>query len=86
MTKQTCKTCQHFHQHYHIDAQSYSTVHCGHCVRPRMKHRKPDQTACEFYVPRNTPPSLPDRQGVIHFLSTDLLDYIMHLPLPPEEV
>ena len=86
MNTLTCKTCQYFHQHYSVDEQSYTAIHCGHCVRPRMKHRKPNQNACEYYTPRNTPLSLPDRQGVIHFLSTDFLNYIMNLPLPPEEV
>ena len=85
MATQICKTCQHFHQHYHVDAQSYSALHCGHCVRPRIKHRNPTQKICEYYEPRTTPLSLPDRKGVIHFLSTDFLDYVMHLPLPPEE-
>ena len=85
MNNPTCKTCEHFYQHYSVDDQSYTVTNCGHCVFPRLKHRKPDQKCCEHYTPCQAPPSLPDRKGVVNFLTTDLLQYILSLPLPPEE-
>ena len=80
-----CKTCQHFHQHYILDRQSCRAVNCGHCTHPGLKHRKPEQPACSLYAP-GTGPDLPDRLEVIHYLTVDLLQYILQLELPPEEI
>ena len=80
-----CKTCQHFHQHYILDRQSCRAVNCGHCSHPGLKHRRAEQSACPLYVPR-TDTSLPDRREVIHYLTTDFLQYILQLELPPEEI
>jgi len=42
--EELCMNCKHFHQHYR-DAYNRNGeligVHCGHCVYPRVKHRKP---------------------------------------------
>jgi len=44
-----CKHCIHFHQHYILSSHRCSTVHCGHCTKPRIKHRKPDAPACSHF-------------------------------------
>ena len=84
MEKHTCKDCQHFLQHYILDDQNCSAINCGHCVFPQIKHRKPYTTACKHLVLKDHPPSLPNRMEVIRFLTTDILQEIMNLPLPPE--
>ena len=48
----TCENCKHFVQHYFELNKKYSTVHCGHCIHPRVKNRKPDEKACEHYKER----------------------------------
>lgn len=41
-----CKDCQYFFQHYVSRKKDcYVSVHCGHCVYPFIKHRKPDSPA-----------------------------------------
>ena len=53
MKEPTCADCAHFRQHYiHFDANRYSAVPCGHCVHPRLKHRRPDTLACVHFRPR----------------------------------
>ena len=85
MDSQICKNCVYFRQHYTISDEHYSELHCGHCTYPRMKHRKPDAKACEHFEQRGEPLSKPNRRDVVHFLNTRMLEYIMGLPLPPEE-
>jgi len=51
-----CKDCQYFRQHYvYFCGIRYVTVPCGHCIFPRLKHRKPDTFACVYFVPRLSP-------------------------------
>jgi len=85
METQICKNCTHFRQHYIIDDQTYTAIHCGHCTCKRAKSRKPTTKACEAFEERTQPPLRPDRRSVVHFLNTQMLEYIMELPLPPEE-
>lgn len=50
MDEPTCGTCIHFRQHYILfDLDRYNLIPCGHCVHPRLKHRKPDTPACVHY-------------------------------------
>ena len=84
MNNSTCKNCAHYRQHYIIDEQSCTTVDCGHCIYPRIKHRQPRHPACGHYVCRTIPPALPSRERVVHYLTTELPQYILSLDLPPE--
>lgn len=85
MNTLTCKTCSYFRHHYHIDEECYMQIDCGHCIYPRLKHRKPNTKACSYYQHRATPPLLPNRNQVVYFLTTQILEHILTLPLPPEE-
>ena len=49
MDQKTCENCKHFVQHYFKLNENYGKVHCGHCMHPRVKNRKPDEKACERY-------------------------------------
>ena len=79
-----CQTCKYFTQHYYLDEQYCSELECGHCVYPRLKHRNPSAPACKHYAEREKPPRLPDRKDVIHFLTTEFLQHILTMKLPPE--
>lgn len=85
MIGSVCKTCVHYRQHYILDEQRCTPIACGHCVFPRLKHREPSTPACHRYQLSSVPPSLPDRDRVISFLATELLQYILNLDLPPGE-
>lgn len=85
MNEPVCKTCIHYRQHYVLDEQRCTSVNCGHCIYPRVKHREPNTKACQHYDQRTEPPSLPDRNHVLHFLTTEFLQYILNLDLPPEQ-
>ena len=82
MERLSCQDCRHFRQHYVLYDSMASAVNCGHCVVGRCKHRKPDSAACEKF--EQGAPELPDRQAVLHFLTTSFLEYVLSLPLPPE--
>ncbi len=49
--KQVCCTCAHYQQHYYRTKKQYREVYCGHCMRSRLKTRKPSQT-CQLWTPR----------------------------------
>ena len=56
-----CKDCKHFRQHYvHFLETRLSPIPCGHCVYPRLKHRRPDTPACVHFkfktAEENSPP------------------------------
>lgn len=82
-SRKTCKECEHFRQHYVLDAQRGTPVNCGHCVYPGIKHRRPDTSACRYFV-QCTGKDLPNRDEVVSFLTTDFLKEILKMGLPPE--
>lgn len=51
--EEVCANCTHYYQHYVKDPfwtdEQYAPCNCGHCVRPRMKVRKPGMEACEHF-------------------------------------
>ena len=79
-----CKECEHFHRHYVLDTQSCTSINCGHCSYPRIKHRAPDHAACRHFCPRKDPVPLPSRERVLYFLTEEVLRHILSLQLPPE--
>ena len=83
MKKDQCGRCVYFYQHYILDSPRCATVNCAHCVKPRIKHRKPDTPACEYFQ-ECTDTDLPDRSRVIDFLTTIFLEEILKKVLPPE--
>lgn len=84
MNTPTCKTCKYFTQHYVLTEQYAMPVECGHCCCPRVKKRAPDSPACANYEAGCPLLGFPDRDRVIHYLTTKLLDHILSLELPPE--
>lgn len=47
-----CANCKYFHQHYRLEQGRFAVpLHCGHCVRPRMKYRKIYEV-CEIFERR----------------------------------
>lgn len=58
MEKENCGSCKHFMRHYiHYDDGEYVPILDGHCKRPRLKARKADATACQYWekqAERNT--------------------------------
>ena len=84
MENQTCKQCRYFRQHYVLNSQMCVAVDCGHCVYPRIKHRRAEKQACDHFAEREMPEEYPDRDKVIHFLTTEFLQHVMRLELPPE--
>ncbi len=46
--ERVCCTCAHYYQHYRKGKKGYFEVNCGHCVFPRLKGRRPDQS-CEHW-------------------------------------
>ena len=78
---QTCQKCEHFRRHYGVDGTRIFRLHCGHCVLPRMKNKKPDQAACEKFVQKeNKEKDFVSKE----YLSKTLLDWFRQLELLPE--
>lgn len=80
----TCKLCVHFIQHYIVYEDRCDAVNCGHCRNLRRRNWRPDSPACGQFQRREGPEALPDRPGVIQYLTKDMLEYILSLKLPPE--
>ena len=48
--KKICKTCYYFRQHYvRLYHGRYNAAGCGHCKHLRLKPRRPDTAACQYY-------------------------------------
>lgn len=52
MDNQMCRDCTHYVQHFVLYRGNYITAWCGHCIHPRLKHRRPDHKACRYYQKR----------------------------------
>jgi hypothetical protein len=46
--EEVCANCKHYHMHYIKDFRGMTVCMCGHCVYPRIKHRKPYDTCKKF--------------------------------------
>ena len=84
MVEKVCKNCAHYRRHYIMDRDSCMAINCGHCICVRIKQRKPDAKACDQFVFRDNDANLPDREGVISYLTTDFLQEVLEKMLPPE--
>ncbi len=82
MQQKTCQDCIHFKQHYHLTESHGFMVDCGHCVCPGIKHRKASAKICERFQQREKA-DRPDRAKTIRYLTTELVQWIMELDLPP---
>ena len=49
MEEKTCSKCIHVRQHYGRRGDTFREIGCGHCVYPRLKHRKPDTFGCAYF-------------------------------------
>ena len=54
MEKNTCEFCRFFYQHYIRLEEKYAQTNCGHCVYPRIKHRKMMTPACAYFEKRGS--------------------------------
>ncbi|MBQ3000501.1 MAG: hypothetical protein IJD63_01995 [Oscillospiraceae bacterium] len=81
MENQICRKCKYFRQHYGLDGTKIFRLHCGHCVLPKMRVKKPDQKACARFVQGDDP----EKKFVSKkYLSKTLLDWIRQLEFLPE--
>ena len=80
MENPTCQTCARFHQHYGISEGKIFRLHCGHCVYPKMRNKRPTATACQHYV--FAPPE-EDNFVSRHYLTKKLLQHILNMELMP---
>ena len=81
MSENKCKNCQYYLQHYTFNKRKIFRVNCGHCTFSWVKHKKPDKSACENFVP-----GTPQEDAFVskEFLNKELLQYMLRLELLPE--
>ena len=79
-TKQ-CKMCGHFIQHYGLNNDSLYRLYCGHCKQGRLKRKRPDAPACEYFVPGEA-----REEAFVNkeYLSKKLLERILEMDLLPK--
>ncbi len=53
--EKVCCNCKYFVQHYYYRERDnkFHICNAGHCVKPRIKDRKPDHKACEHFEWKN---------------------------------
>ena len=83
MSKQTCKDCQYFRQHYTLGDGKLYRVFCGHCTFGRVRARGPFNKPCQSFTQRTE-----DTDAYVSkaYLSKKLLEYVLSLELLPEEI
>lgn len=81
MNEEKCKDCQHFKQHYGFDKRRLFQVNCGHCILFGVKRKLPGSKACENFTPG---PADAEAFATKEYLSKELLQYVLSLPLLPE--
>ena len=81
MSNAKCKNCQYFYPHYVLGEQKIGWVNCGHCVFPKLRHKRPDTPACPHFVQGEADTA---RFADKRYLSKALLNYVLSLELLPE--
>jgi len=80
INKSTCSSCKYFIQHYTLLNGHLNEVDCGHCIKPRVKTRKPETAACGHYAVKS-----PDKEALVsrEYLTRALLEKLLSLQLAP---
>ena len=80
MDKQTCGSCEYYHQHYAFSDGRIHRVFCGHCTLGRFKTKRPYAAACENYIYTE-----PDESAFVskEYLSKALLLRVLNMELLP---
>lgn len=81
MDDRQCKDCLYFRQHDTVDDKRIFRVYCGHCTQGRIKKKKPDTKACEYFV---YAPPVEDFFVTKEYLSKELLRRVLDMELMPE--
>lgn len=81
MEEKQCSGCEYFLQHYGIKDGVLFSIHCGHCRFRRAKQKRPDDRACEHFVP-----GVEEREKFVtkEYLTKELLRYVLSMELFPE--
>lgn len=81
MKDAVCKNCVYFRQHYVISDDRLFRVFCGHCVKEKVRSKKPDAKACDHFLA-----GAPEEEAFAtkQYLSKRLLEYILSMDLLPE--
>lgn len=81
MIEKQCNNCQHYLQHYTFDKHRIFRVYCGHCTFSRVRRKRPDTKACEYYIPGSA-----QEEAFVskEYLSKELLQYMLSLELLPD--
>ena len=54
MGEKTCKNSAYFRLHYiRYGRGKYSSLHYGHCIKPRLKKRGENEKACVYWREKN---------------------------------
>ena len=81
MDNHVCKSCAHYRQHYTFDQRKIFRVYCGHCTYQKIKTKRPDAKACDYYLrSESTEKAFVTKE----YLSKVLLEYMLKLELLPE--
>lgn len=80
MSQEKCSACRYFLQHYGLRGKHLFRLCCGHCTFSKFKQKRPCAKACENFAPGNDLDAFVTKE----YLSKELLQYVLHLPLLPE--
>ena len=80
MDKKTCRDCKQFIQHYGLFEGTIRDVYCGHCVQNYTKRKRPDDPACQNFVPGEP---LDEKMVSKEYLTKKLLQRILDMELWP---
>ena len=82
MDSNRCGCCSYFQQHYAINKNGkLFRVCCGQCLFNRAKARRPDAKICDNFLQGGSDTS---RFATTTYLTKELLQYVLSLPLFPE--
>lgn len=80
MNNETCKTCNHFRQHYSLKDGVLTRVHYGHCTFPRAKQKRPSSKICEHYSPG---PADEEIYATQKYLTREMIRHLFELEFFP---
>ena len=83
MKNLNCKNCSHYIQHYGLNGKGFFRLNCGHCTFTRAGHKRPEQKACESFIPGESQENAFASQ---EYLSKALLEKALTLPLLFEQL
>ena len=80
-SKEMCRNCKFFMQHYILDKGTFKWINAGHCMKLKLRNKQALSNICEYYEYQQP---VENRYVDKEYLSKELLQKVLTMDLLPK--